>query len=86
MGRALAGRRPPAARRSPRSDDAGLTSALQDLREARAELRDATLEGDPAPALSQRVTRLEAVVRGRTMRAGPGAGGRGRHPRPGRSA
>ncbi len=59
------------------SDDADLTSALQDLREARAELRDATLEGDPAPALSQRVTRLEAVVRGRTMRAGPGAGAAG---------
>ena len=56
-----------------------LTPALQDLREARAELRDATLEGEPAPALAQRVTRLEAAVRGRTMRAGPGRRRRRRH-------
>lgn len=51
-------------------DDAELTTALQELREARAALRDATLAGDPSPTLVQAVQRLEVVVRGRTMRAG----------------
>jgi tetratricopeptide (TPR) repeat protein len=50
-------------------DDAALTAALQDLREARSDLRHATLEGDAAPGLATQITRLEAVVRSRTMRA-----------------
>jgi len=54
-------------------DDADLTAALQELREVRSGLREATLGGEPAPDLAPRIRELEAVVRGRTMRAGPAA-------------
>jgi hypothetical protein len=51
-------------------EDERLTQDLLELREARAALREATLEGEGSPALAQRVARLETAVRGRTMQAG----------------
>ena len=68
-GRAGALRLPPVAPPA----DTGLTSDLEELREARAALREATLEGAASPALAQRVARLEAAVRSRTMQAGSDA-------------
>lgn len=48
-------------------DDPVLTAALEELRDARSTLREATLSGDDAPELERRVAQLEGVVRSRTM-------------------
>jgi tetratricopeptide (TPR) repeat protein len=57
-------------------EDAALTAGLQALREARAELREATLAGAEVPGLAGRVAHLEAAVRERSWQVGAGAGGR----------
>lgn len=51
-------------------DDPTLIAALEELRDARSTLRDATLGGDDAPELTRRVADLEATVRRRTMHTG----------------
>jgi tetratricopeptide (TPR) repeat protein len=48
-------------------EDPDLEAALQDLRDARATQREATLAGRPDPLLDQRIARLETTVRSRTM-------------------
>lgn len=56
--------------------DPALAAALADLRAAEADLREATLAGEPAPALLGRIARLERTVRDGARRAGvttPGA-------------
>ncbi|HEY5155285.1 MAG TPA: CHAT domain-containing protein, partial [Acidimicrobiales bacterium] len=50
-------------------EDPVLTAALEELRETRGTQRDATLAGEPSPALDQRIAALEDVVRGRTLQA-----------------
>ncbi|HEX5945968.1 MAG TPA: CHAT domain-containing protein [Acidimicrobiales bacterium] len=52
--------------------DPGLAAALADLRAAESDLREATLAGDPAPALLGRIARLERGVRDRARRASGG--------------
>jgi tetratricopeptide (TPR) repeat protein len=48
-------------------DDAVLTAALEDLRDARSAMREAALDGEGSAELQQRVEHLEGTVRARTM-------------------
>lgn len=52
--------------------DPRLAAALAELRAAESDLREATLAGDPAPALLGRIARLERGVRDRARRAAGG--------------
>ncbi len=60
--------------------DPRLAATLAELRAAESDLREATLAGDPAPALLGRIARLERGVRDRARRAAGGSAPRRARP------